>query len=68
MKNTDHTSTNNSSSSSSKNSKSLESLKYETAQELGINLTDGDNSHLTTGQAGSIGGGMVRKMIQSYKG
>ena len=56
--------TNTNSSSTSK--ESMNKLKYETAAELGIHLKEGDNGHLTTAQAGSIGGGMVKKMIDSY--
>ncbi|MCL1924170.1 MAG: alpha/beta-type small acid-soluble spore protein [Defluviitaleaceae bacterium] len=58
---------NNSSSSNNYTSESMEKLKYETAAELGINLKEGSNGHLTTAQAGSIGGSMVRKMVQNYK-
>jgi hypothetical protein len=42
----------------------LEQLKYETASELGINLKQGYNGDLPARQAGSIGGGMVKKMIK----
>jgi len=68
--NSNNSSNNNNSNnnSSSSHSESMDKLKYETAAELGIHLKDGDNGHLTTAQAGSIGGGMVRKMINSYNG
>ncbi|GAE06211.1 small, acid-soluble spore protein, alpha/beta type [Paenibacillus sp. JCM 10914] len=43
-------------------------LKYEVAKSLGVPLTPGDNSDLTTGQAGkiggAIGGSMVREMVR----
>lgn len=53
----------------SKNSRksSLESFKMETARELGINLEQGYNGSLTSKQAGSIGGQMVKKMIENYE-
>jgi hypothetical protein len=70
MQNTDssnnNTSNNTNSNISPSHKESMDQLKYETAAELGINLKEGDNSQLTTAQAGSIGGGMVRKMINSY--
>lgn len=39
----------------------------EAAHEVGVNLKEKDNGHLTARQAGSIGGRMVKKMIESYK-
>ena len=39
-------------------------FKQEGASELGISLKEGYNGDLTSRQAGSIGGEMVRKMIQ----
>jgi len=32
------------------------------AQEVGVNLTNGYNGHLTSREAGSVGGQMVKKM------
>lgn len=46
---------------------SMEQFKMEAAQEVGVNLKEKDNGHLTARQAGSIGGQMVKKMIESYK-
>ena len=40
----------------------LEDMKYEIAGELGINLKQGYNGDLTSKQAGSVGGQMVKKM------
>jgi len=37
------------------------------ASEVGVNLKDGYNGDLTSKQAGSIGGQMVKKMIESYE-
>lgn len=45
----------------------LNSMKMEAAKELGITLKDGNNGQLTAREAGSIGGKMVQKMIDSYK-
>ena len=39
----------------------------ETAREVGGNLKEGYNGDLTSKQAGSIGGEMVRKMIKKYE-
>lgn len=40
----------------------LERFKMESASEVGVNLKDGYNGDLTSRQAGSIGGQMVKKM------
>ena len=45
----------------------LDNMKFEIARELGINLKQGYNGDLTSRQAGSIGGQMVKKMIESYE-
>jgi hypothetical protein len=45
----------------------LNRFKMESATEVGVNLTQGYNGDLTTKQAGSIGGQMVKKMIQAYE-
>lgn len=45
----------------------LESLKMQAANEVGVNLKQGDNGDITSRQAGSIGGQMVKKMIESYE-
>ena len=45
----------------------LERFKMESASELGVNLKQGYNGDLTSREAGSIGGRMVQKMINSYK-
>ncbi len=38
-------------------------MKYEIAGQLGVNLKQGYNGDLTSAQAGSIGGEMVKRMI-----
>ena len=45
----------------------LEQFKMEAANEVGVNLKNGYNGDLTSRQAGSIGGQMVKKMIDAYK-
>ena len=42
-------------------------FKMEAANEVGVNLKQGDNGDRTSKQAGSVGGQMVRKMIQAYE-
>ena len=37
------------------------------ASEVGVNLTNGYNGHLTSREAGSVGGQMVKKMIEAYE-
>lgn len=46
---------------------SLEQFKQEAANEVGVNLKQGYNGDLTSRQAGSVGGQMVKKMIESYE-
>ena len=43
----------------------LNRFKMEAANEVGVNLKDGYNGDLTSKQAGSVGGHMVRKMIEN---
>ena len=45
----------------------MNQFKMEAANEVGVNLSQGYNGDLTSRQAGSIGGQMVKKMIQSYE-
>ena len=45
----------------------LNRFKMEAANEGGVNLKQGYNGDLTSKQAGSIGGQMVKKMIESYE-
>ena len=44
---------------------SLNKLKMEAANEVGVNLKQGYNGDLTSKQAGSVGGQMVKKMIEN---
>jgi hypothetical protein len=45
----------------------LNRFKMEAAGEVGVNLKQGYNGDLTSREAGSVGGQMVKKMIDSYK-
>ena len=45
----------------------LNRFKMEAANEVGVNLKQGYNGDLTSREAGSVGGQMVKKMIQSYE-
>ena len=47
--------------------KALEQFKMEAANEVGVTLNQGYNGNLTSRQAGSIGGQMVKKMIEKYE-
>ena len=50
-----------------KNKEFLNNMKNEAAREIGVTLKQGYNGDLTSRQAGSIGGQMVKKMIQQYE-
>ena len=45
----------------------MNKFKMEAANEVGVDLKKGYNGSMTTREAGSIGGQMVKKMIQSYE-
>ena len=61
----------NSSSTSSKTKKNahdaLDRFKMEVASEIGVNLKEGYNGDLTSAEAGSVGGNMVKKMIRKQE-
>lgn len=61
----------NSSSTSSKTKKNaqdaLDRFKIEVASEIGVNLKEGYNGDLTSAEAGSVGGNMVKKMIRKQE-
>ena len=46
--------------------KALEQVKMQAANEVGVTLKQGYNGDITAKQAGSIGGQMVKKMVESY--
>ena len=45
----------------------MEQFKMQAANEVGVNLTNGYNGNLTSREAGSVGGQMVKKMIEAYE-
>ena len=45
----------------------MDRFKTEVASELGVPLKEGYNGDLTSAQAGSIGGEMVRQMIKAQE-
>ncbi|NEU03463.1 MULTISPECIES: alpha/beta-type small acid-soluble spore protein [Clostridium] len=45
----------------------LNNFKMEAAKEVGVNLKNGYNGDLTSREAGSVGGQMVKKMVESYE-
>ncbi len=45
----------------------LDRFKMEAASEVGVNLKQGYNGNLTAREAGSVGGQMVKKMIEAYE-
>ena len=55
-----------SSSRSSSKSPAMERLKMQAANEVGVNLKQGYNGDITSREAGSVGGQMVKNMIASY--
>ncbi len=50
-----------------KGKEAMERFKMESASEVGVNLKQGYNGDLTAREAGSVGGQMVKKMIDAYK-
>lgn len=45
----------------------LNRFKMQAASEVGVNLKQGYNGDLTSKEAGSVGGQMVKNMIKSYE-
>ena len=45
----------------------MDRFKMEAAAEVGVNLKQGYNGDLTSKQAGSVGGQMVKKMVEQYE-
>lgn len=53
---------------SKKSSKqAMEQFKMEAAREMGVDLSKNYNGDITAKQAGSVGGQMVKKMIEDYE-
>lgn len=53
--------------SNNKNKNALNSIKMQAANEVGVPLKEGYNGDLTAKQVGSVGGQMVKKMVESYE-
>lgn len=47
--------------------KALSDMKYEIANQMGVNLTKGYNGNLSAKENGSIGGEMVKRMVEAYQ-
>ncbi len=68
-----NTNSNNSSNSSSKRlnvpqaRQAMDQFKMQAANEVGVNLKNGYNGDLTSREAGSVGGQMVKKMVEAYE-
>ena len=45
----------------------MEQFKMVAANEVGVNLQKGYNGNITAREAGSVGGQMVKKMIEKYE-
>lgn len=45
----------------------MDRFKMEAANEVGVNLSQGYNGDITAREAGSVGGQMVKKMIEAYE-
>ena len=45
----------------------MDKFKMEAAGEVGVNLKEGYNGDLTSREAGSVGGQMVKKMVEAYE-
>jgi hypothetical protein len=45
----------------------MDRFKMEAAREVGVTLNNGYNGDITSKQAGSVGGHMVKKMIEAYE-
>ncbi|MCL2855798.1 MAG: alpha/beta-type small acid-soluble spore protein [Defluviitaleaceae bacterium] len=45
----------------------MDNFKYEVASEIGVPLKKGYNGDLTSAQNGSVGGQMVKKMIEAQE-
>lgn len=49
------------------NKQALEQFKMEAARDVGVDLNENYNGDLTSKQAGSIGGQMVKRMVEDYE-
>ena len=76
MSNMNNNASNNTNSSSNSSSnrlnvpearQAMDQFKMQAANEVGVNLKNGYNGDLTSREAGSIGGQMVKKMVEAYE-
>jgi hypothetical protein len=58
----------NNSSSNSSSKTSFDNMKYEIANQVGVNLKQGYNGDLLAKDAGKIGGNIVKKVFETYTG
>lgn len=47
--------------------KGLDTFKMEVAKEMNVPFTDGYNGNITSKDCGSVGGEMVKRMVQKYE-
>lgn len=52
----------------SRSKTAFENMKYEIANQVGVNLKQGYNGDLASRDAGKIGGNIVKKVFESYTG
>lgn len=52
----------------SRSKTSFENMKYEIANQVGVNLKQGYNGDLKSWEAGKVGGNIVKKVFESYTG
>jgi len=52
----------------SRNTTSFNQMKYEIANQVGVNLKQGYNGDIASRDAGKIGGNIVKKVFESYTG
>lgn len=45
----------------------LDKFKMEAAREVGVSLKEGYNGDLTSRENGSVGGQMVKRMVEAYE-
>ncbi len=50
------------------NNSAFNNMKYEIANQVGVNLKQGYNGDLTSRDAGKVGGNIVKKVFQTYTG
>ena len=55
-------------SNSSRNTTSFDQMKYEIANQVGVDLKQGYNGDIASRDAGKIGGNIVKKVFESYTG